>query len=174
MRRAFFSLVIIAGLLLTACTTILENFPGVYKIPIQQGNIVDQKMVDQIRPNMTERQVLYILGSPMVVDSFHQKRWDYVYSNQPSGEDREQKKISLFFNDDGEVVNIQGDFKPNPSENTKLSEETTVDVPKREIELTMWEKIKSLFGFDEVIDVPKKDSDAAQDSGSQFKKPLPL
>jgi len=172
MRRTFFGLYLIAGMQLTACTTILENFPGVYKIPIQQGNIVHQKMVDQIRPNMTERQVLYILGSPMVVDSFHQKRWDYLYSNQPSGEDREQKKISLFFNENGEVVNIQGDFKPSPTETTKVSEETTVDVPKRDIEMTMWDKIKSLFGFDDVIDVPKRDPDATHDSGSQFKKPL--
>lgn len=172
MRSVFFCIVLLGSWLLVSCSYLLEHLPGVYTIPIQQGNIVDQTMIDQLRPNMTERQVLYIMGSPMLVDTFHQKRWDYLYSNQPSGEDREQKKISLFFNDSGEVINIQGDFKPSPTETTKLSEETTVDVPKRDIELTMWEKIKSLFGFDEVVDVPKRDPDAKQDSGSQFKKPL--
>lgn len=96
MKKAFFGANILLATALTGCTTILENLPGVYKIDIQQGNIVDQKMVDQIRPNMTERQVLYILGSPMLIDTFHQKRWDYLYSNQPSGEDREQKRFPYF------------------------------------------------------------------------------
>ena len=100
MRSSFFLCAIVSHLLLTSCSYILNNLPGVYTIDIQQGNIVDQDMVDQLRPNMTERQVLYILGSPMLVDTFHQKRWDYLYSNQPGGEERQQKKISIFFNDD--------------------------------------------------------------------------
>lgn len=172
MKTAFLGANILVAATLSGCTTILENLPGVYKIDIQQGNIVDQKMVDQIRPNMTERQVLYILGSPMLIDTFHQKRWDYLYSNQPSGEDREQKKISLFFDDSGLVTGIQGDFRPSSETTAKPSEESTVDVPKRDIELTMWEKIKNLFGFDEAIDIPKRDPDAKPDSGSQFKRTL--
>ena len=147
----------------------MDHLPGVYKIPIQQGNIVDQTMIDQIRPNMTERQVLYILGSPMLVDTFHQKRWDYLYSNQPSGEDRQQKRVSLFFNDNNVVSGIQGDFKPSPEAVVKPSEESTVDVPKRDIEKTMWQKIKGLFGFDDIDDVPRIEPNAKPDSGSQLK-----
>lgn len=173
MRSAFYCIVLLTSPLLVSCTTILENFPGVYKIDINQGNIVDQTMIDQIRPDMTERQVLYILGSPMLVDSFHQKRWDYLYSNQPSGEDRQQKKVSILFSEDNLVTGIQGDFKPSPAPVTKPSEETTVDVPKRDIEKTMWQKIKGLFGFDDIDDSPRKDPDAKPvDSGSQIKTPL--
>jgi outer membrane protein assembly factor BamE len=172
MRSAFFCIFMVGVLPLISCTTVLNNLPGVYKIPIQQGNIIDQTMIDQIRPNMTERQVLYILGSPMLVDTFHQKRWDYLYSNQPSGEDRQQKKISVLFNDDGLVSGIQGDFKPSPEPVAKPSEETTVDVPKRDIELTMWQKIKSMFGFDVVDDVAPNPDAKPVDSGSQFKRQL--
>jgi outer membrane protein assembly factor BamE len=173
MRSALYPILLLTGFSIASCTTVLDNLPGVYKIPIQQGNIVDQAMIDQIRPNMTERQVLYILGSPMLVDTFHQKRWDYLYSNQPSGEDRQQKRISLFFNEDNLVSGIQGDFKPSPKPVTKPSEETTVDVPKRDIEKTMWQKIKGLFGFDDIDDAPRKDPDAKPaDSGSQLKTPL--
>ncbi len=173
MRSAFFFSVLLGVLPLISCTTILNNLPGVYKIPVQQGNIIDQKMIDQIRPNMTERQVLYILGSPMLVDTFHQKRWDYLYSNQPSGEDRQQKKVSIVFNDDDLVRGIQGDFKPSPEPVAKPSDETTVDVPKRDIERTMWQKIKGLFGFDDIDDAPSADPDSRpSDNGSQFKRPL--
>jgi outer membrane protein assembly factor BamE len=173
MRSAFFCILLVGVLPLISCTAILNNLPGVYKIPIQQGNIIDQTMIDQIRPNMTERQVLYILGSPMLVDTFHQKRWDYLYSNQPSGEDRQQKKISILFNDDDMVSGFQGDFKPSPEPVTKPSEETTVDIPKREIELTMWQKIKGLFGFDSIDDASANDPDAKPaDNGSQFKRQL--
>jgi outer membrane protein assembly factor BamE len=173
MRSAFFCILLLGAMPLTSCTTVLNNLPGVYKIPIQQGNIIDQKMIDQIRPNMTERQVMYILGSPMLVDTFHQKRWDYLYSNQPSGEDRQQKKVSILFDENDLVSGVQGDFKPSDKEVPKPSDETTVDVPKREIELTMWQKIKGLFGFDVIDDTSVVDPDSRPvDSGSQFKRPL--
>lgn len=173
MRSVFFCIVLLSSFLLASCSYILNNLPGVYTIPIQQGNIVDQAMIDQLRPSMTERQVLYILGSPMLVDTFHQKRWDYLYSNQPSGEDRQQKKVSVLFNQDGLVSGVQGDFKPSATSVIKPSDETTVDVPKRDIERTMWQKIKGLFGFDDIDDSPKKDPDSKPaDSGSQLKTPL--
>ena len=173
MRSAFFCILLLGGALLASCSTILNNLPGVYTIPIQQGNIINQAMIDQLRPNMTERQVLYILGSPMLVDTFHQKRWNYLYSNQPSGEDRQQKRVSILFNEANQVSGIQGDFKPSSTPVVKSSEETTVDVPKRDIERTMWQKITGLFGFDDIDDAPRKDPDSKPvDSGSQIKTPL--
>jgi hypothetical protein len=83
------------------------------------------------------------MGSPMLVDVFHQKRWDYLYSKQIDGEAREQKKITLFF--DGDLLSgIQGDFKPD-SQTVKVVKETTVDVPVRDLEKTLWEKVVWLF-----------------------------
>jgi outer membrane protein assembly factor BamE len=173
MRSVFFCIVLLGSWLLVSCSYLLEHLPGVYTIPIQQGNIVDQTMIDQLRPNMTERQVLYIMGSPMLVDTFHQKRWDYLYSSQPSGEDRQQKRVSVMFDENDLVSGIQGDFRPSSTPVVKPSEETTVDVPRREIERTMWQKIKGLFGFDDIDDAPRKDPDAKPaDSGSQIKTPL--
>lgn len=128
---------------LTGCETVLNHLPGVYTIDIEQGNIIDQTMVDQLRPNMTKRQVLYIMGSPMLADSFHQKRWDYLYSDQPGGEARMQKRISLFFDGDA-LVGVQGDLHPSMAPVMKQSSETTVDVPKRNLQGTMWEKLTGL------------------------------
>jgi outer membrane protein assembly factor BamE len=148
-------LAVTASLTLASCTTILTNLPGVYTVDVQQGNMVDQSMIDQLRPNMNKRQVLYIMGSPMLVDFFHQKRWDYLYSAQVEGGDRQQKRISLYFEND-QLIGVQGDFKPSEVPVIKTSDETTVDVPKRDLDKTLWEMITGLFGYDGSVDAPKE------------------
>jgi outer membrane protein assembly factor BamE len=130
-----------------ACSTILSNLPGVYTLEIEQGNMIDQIMIDQLRPNMTKRQVLYIMGSPMLSDTFHERRWDYLFSEQKTGEDRVQKRISLFFNGDN-LMGVQGDFHPSAVPVLKPSTEASVELPKREIDKSMWEKISGLFSDD--------------------------
>lgn len=147
MIKAAFRLILTASLTLTGCSTILNNLPGVYTLDIEQGNMIDQSMVDQLKPNMSKRQVLYIMGSPMLSDNFHDKRWDYIYSKQASGEDRVQKRISLFFNGDS-LASIQGDFRPGSQSATpKAIAESTIELPKRDFELSMWEKITGLLGI---------------------------
>lgn len=164
MSKLFHFLSALAGLSVVACSPILNNLPGVYSINVQQGNMIDQSMIDQLRPNMTKRQVLYIMGSPMLNDIFHSDRWDYIYSNQPGGEPRQQKKITLVFDGDN-IVGIQGDFKPSSLPVVQPSEETTVEVPKREVEKTLWEMLTGLFSSDdtepaEAATASKKDNAA--------------
>ncbi len=149
MRKSLFSLILLASLTLVSCSTIMNYIPGVYTIDIQQGNIIEQAMVDQLRPGMNKRQVLYIMGSPMLNNVFHKNRWEYLYSNQPSGEDRVQKQITLFFENE-QITGIQGDFRPSTAPVIKTSSETTIDVPKRDLEKTLWEKITGLIGYDEL------------------------
>jgi outer membrane protein assembly factor BamE len=100
------------SLALTACTAIVESIPGVYTIDVQQGNIINQEIVDQLRPNMNKRQVLYIMRTPMLRDVFHKKRWEYIFSEQPGGEERLQKRVSLYFKGDA-LIGVQGDFRPS-------------------------------------------------------------
>jgi outer membrane protein assembly factor BamE len=151
MRKLLFSFSLLASLTLASCSTVLNNLPGVYTLEIQQGNIVDQNMINQLRPNMDKRQVLYIMGSPMLVDYFHKNRWDYVYSVKTSGEDMVEKKVFLVFKEvDGtdKLAGLYGDFKPSNLPVVKPSDEKTVDLPKREIDRTLWEMITDLFGFE--------------------------
>ena len=161
MRKSLFSFSLLTSLTLVSCSTILNNLPGVYTLEIQQGNIIDQSMIDQLRPGMNKRQVLYIMGSPMLDDVFHKNRWDYLYSDQRKGEDRVQKQISLFFEND-QIAGIQGDFRPSTVPVIKASGETTVDVPKRDLEKTLWEKITGLVGYDELDAPSKTDKDDAK------------
>jgi outer membrane protein assembly factor BamE len=82
------------GLLLSAC---------VYRINIQQGNFLDQAAVEQVKPGMTRSQVRYLLGTPMVADSFNKERWDYIYYLK-KGRTRhiDSRRVTVYF--DGEKV----------------------------------------------------------------------
>lgn len=91
------------------------SFPGVYKIDIQQGNVVTKDMIDQLRPGMTRRQVRFIMGNPLITDTFHANRWDYLYSIQPGGGERLQERVSVNFNADDQLVGFSGDFMPGVS-----------------------------------------------------------
>lgn len=88
------------------------DFPGVYKLSIPQGNIITQDMVDQLRPGMSKRQVVFVMGTPLVRDPYYQDRWDYIYSFQPGGGQRGQERLSVFFIDD-QLVSFEGDFVPS-------------------------------------------------------------
>lgn len=171
MRKSLYYLSLLTSFTLVSCSTILNHLPGVYTLEIQQGNIIDQAMIDQLRPAMNKRQVVYIMGSPMLDDVFHKNRWDYLYSNQPGGEDRVQKQVSLFFEND-QIVSIQGDFRPGATPAIKSSIETTVDVPKRDLDKTLWEKITGLFGYNSISDAPKTVKADSKPSAVSDKLPL--
>ena len=114
--RSKLLILILPGLLMLAgCSGNFLHFPGVYRIDILQGNIITQDMVDQLRPGMTKRQVIFVMGTPMVADPFHQDRWDYVYNYQPGGGVRVGEKLTVFFSND-QLVQITGDFTPSNAE----------------------------------------------------------
>jgi hypothetical protein len=71
-----------------------------YRIPIQQGNVVTVEMLQKLELGMDKRKVSFILGTPLVIDAFHQERWDYFYSYEAGSGDRVQQIASLFFESD--------------------------------------------------------------------------
>lgn len=103
-------------LVLGACSNSILQFPGVYKIDILQGNIITQDMVDKLRPGMTKRQVIFVMGTPLVADPFHQDRWDYVYNYQPGGGERVGEHVTVYFENDA-LVRITGDYSPSGAAN---------------------------------------------------------
>lgn len=107
------------------------SFPGVYKVDIQQGNVVTQDMIDQLRPGMTRSQVRFIMGNPLITDTFHANRWDYLYSIQPGGTQRQQERVSLVFNANDQLAGLAGDFKPGVSRDEAIlgTERRAADAP---------------------------------------------
>lgn len=101
-------------LLLLISLVACAEFAGVYKIDIEQGNVITEEMVDQLRPGMTKRQVRFIMGMPLIKDTFNLQRWDYLHSLSIAGDEREQQHLSLFFNEEERLVSMSGsDFNPN-------------------------------------------------------------
>lgn len=87
------------------------EFPWVYRLQIDQGNIITQDMVNQLKPGMTRDQVKFVMGSPLIVDPFHQDRWDYVYTlRDPKGKVTRHSLTVRFTNDT--LSGLSGDFFP--------------------------------------------------------------
>lgn len=86
------SILAAAVLLLSAC---------IYRIDIQQGNLLEESVIDQVEIGMTRSQVQYLLGSPMIADSFHRDRWDYTYYfQQGRSQEIERRWFIVYFGND--------------------------------------------------------------------------
>ena len=96
-------LVMLILLIVAGCS----SMPSIlYRIDVQQGNVVTEEMLEKLKPGMTKSQVLFVLGSPMIIDAFRDNRWDYVYLFREKGNLTEQKRMTLFFDHDN-LVNIE-------------------------------------------------------------------
>jgi outer membrane protein assembly factor BamE len=73
----------------------------VYRINIQQGNFLDQAAVEQVKPGMTRSQIRYLLGTPMVADSFNKERWDYIYYLKKGRSSHvDSRRVTVYFDGD--------------------------------------------------------------------------
>ncbi|MES9872142.1 MAG: outer membrane protein assembly factor BamE [Candidatus Sedimenticola sp. 6PFRAG7] len=107
----------------------LNEMPLIYRIDVQQGNVLTQETLNKLQPGMTKSQVRYLMGTPMLVDAFHQNRWDYIYSMKEGGDERDQERVALFFEND-RLVRIEGDLRPQPeTDPMQVEEEAVITVP---------------------------------------------
>ena len=106
MRTLLFSLILTT---LAGCSS--WGFPGVYKINIEQGNIVTQEMVDQLKPGMSRRQVRFVLGTPLVEDPFNSDRWDYIYVLRNGNKILIENQLAVFFAGD-ELTHFNSSYEP--------------------------------------------------------------
>ncbi len=93
---------ILLVLLLSAC---------VYKLDIQQGNILAQKDIDKLRAGLTKSQVVFVLGTSVVSDNFKDDNWVYLYTyKNANNKINTVKKLSLNFNEE-KLVSASGDYE---------------------------------------------------------------
>jgi outer membrane protein assembly factor BamE len=117
--------------ILNGCATPDLNTPIVYKMEIQQGNEIDSEMLLKLKPGMTKSQVKFILGTPLIADSFHKDRWDYLYviNTNDSTKNKlgftERRHVVLNFEKEllkgitGEVIPSNGDLDVKKKEKLK-------------------------------------------------------
>ena len=116
-----------------------------FKMDIQQGNVVTSKMLLQLKPGMTKSQVRFIMGTPLVVDSFHKDRWDYFYQLRQAGKVVEQRRVILDFEKDL-LSKVRGDVVPAGTAGAASGDESiakTIVMPAKKAEEKSWtEKLK--------------------------------
>jgi outer membrane protein assembly factor BamE len=80
----------------------------IYKLPTRQGNVLEQKEIDQVTLGMTRDQVRFILGTPIAASTLRDDRWDYFgYYKPPRGKSH-SRTVSLYFNGD-QLVRMEGE-----------------------------------------------------------------
>ena len=90
-----FLTVLLSFLFISAC-----SIPQVYKLTVQQGNIVTQEMVDELKVGITKRQVAYVMGTPLIRSPFQQNRWDYLYTLERRDKIVKDYQVTVFFEGD--------------------------------------------------------------------------
>jgi outer membrane protein assembly factor BamE len=73
---------------------------SMYRVDVQQGNVLTDEMLASLKVGMTKRQVRFLLGTPPITDPFHANRWDYVYSFRKGGAAEERRRLTLHFDGD--------------------------------------------------------------------------
>ena len=110
LTQCFYPFGLAVVLALSACGSL--EFPGVYKLTIQQGNIVSQEMIDRLKPGMTRSQVQFVLGNPVLADSFERDRWNYVYTIDIPGQAIIERELIIVFEND-RLLRFEGDYIPS-------------------------------------------------------------
>lgn len=120
---------IVASLcLLSGCGISNIKIPKLYKVAIQQGNVITQDMVDKLKPGMTRRQVAFVMGEPVIQDPFDDTKWVYLYSIDVPGVFSQQSRLVLSFDENDLLAVISGDYAPGrPDQDTSDTEEAAAD-----------------------------------------------
>ncbi|WP_286262673.1 outer membrane protein assembly factor BamE [Thalassotalea atypica] len=107
------SLILALALSVSACSS------WVYRIDIPQGNYLEQKDIEKLQVGMTKEQVKYVLGSPVVIDSFENNIWHYVYQFKSGRNEKfnARKDFVVRFKDNL-LVSAEGDFELSENFNT--------------------------------------------------------
>ena len=103
------------------------KIPRVYKLSVQQGNVITQEMVDRLKPGMTRNQVAFVMGKPVLSDPFNDDQWVYVYSLEVPDYFTQTFKMVLAFEGDT-LATITGDYVPQEADaevNEEVEEENS-------------------------------------------------
>ena len=118
--RAILTTVFAATLVASAACSF--QLPRVHQVTIQQGNVITQEMIDQLKPGMTREQVAFIMGEPVVRNTFDENRWDYVYTIDIPRAFKSQLLVSLFFTNDLLSL-ITGDLAPTSATSAETAQD---------------------------------------------------
>jgi len=108
------------------------KIPRVYKLSVQQGNVITQEMVDRLEPGMSRSQVEYVMGRAVLNDPFNGNEWVYLYSIEIPDYFTQVVKMVLTFDGDT-LVTISGDYIPKSAETESDDTATEPEGPGAEV-----------------------------------------
>jgi outer membrane protein assembly factor BamE len=97
--------------LIISTAALLSGCNVLYRQPVYQGTLFEQKNVEQLKVGMSQQEVYGLLGSPPIADPFHQSRWDYTATQRKRYNKAEIKNMTVFF-ENGAVSKWEGDYFP--------------------------------------------------------------
>ena len=127
------------------------GFPGVYRINVEQGNVVNEEMVEKLRPGLNKRQVRYIMGTPLIEDSFHADRWDYRYLLRNGNETLAETRLTLWFDGD-ELARAEGPDAPDWAVGDASDSEVTETMDAGSIDMTEVDSTDTVTGETDLTD----------------------
>lgn len=105
-KRYRIALLVAAAIWLGAC---------VYRVDVQQGNLLEQDEIDGVKVGMTRNQVRFLLGTPVAQNAFHSDRWDYIYFFKQGRSRKADRRWLIVYFDDDLVREIQRDVPVKPT-----------------------------------------------------------
>jgi outer membrane protein assembly factor BamE len=144
--RRLLTCVVAAGLL-ASCQSVNNAFPtaknfGVYKLDINQGNYITSDQVDKLKVGMNAQGVRLVLGTPLLMDPFHDNRWDYIYEYTRQGTLAERREFRVYFVSD-KLARWEGDEMPqSPVVLNRIAAQMAIDEkpkPNRGPFETIWD-----------------------------------
>ena len=98
-------------LVLTLTILLLSGCIHPYVPTVNQGNVLSQKQIDQVKKGMSKDDVQYILGAPIMQNSIASDRWDYIYTQKLEQKKMTEKRLTLYFRN-GKLTQIDNvDYK---------------------------------------------------------------
>lgn len=99
-----------------------------HKIDIQQGNVISQETLARVQLGMSDREVIAILGTPLLQNAFRPERWDYHYSKKPGRKAVTRYGATLFFDQQNRLTHIEhygplpeSDYhRPDPDSSSRM------------------------------------------------------
>jgi outer membrane protein assembly factor BamE len=158
--RPFKASLVLAGSLLAGGCAVMDRvlpskdeLPFVYRVDVQQGNVVTQQMLAQLKPGMEKTKVRHIMGTPVLIDVFHSNRWDYLYTFQDGQGPRQRRQVSLFFDGD-RLARVEGDVRPAPGP-LVVERKPDVEVAVPEVDRRMIDRVREKVGLGDTSQADK-------------------
>jgi len=113
-------------------------------------------MLMQLKPGMTKSQVRFVLGTPLIQDTFHKERWDYVYAMRVRDILVERRHVILNFEDD-KLKNITGEVMPKGEQSDDSKSNDLLEKNNKNLQLDEKKGNNELKVSDEEIKSPQSE-----------------